>query len=85
MVHPPGETGAFYITKVDKSQRFQLLGVDGITTGPDRQPLKPGDVLEFTLRFEGIEDAMNSFHLIEGDAEPGEGITLWHFYNVVLH
>lgn len=79
-VYPPGHQEAFYIIKSDKSKKFHLLDIKGIPIAPMAAKIKKGEILEFTLTFERIENSMKRFHVIEGEIE-GAGRN-WHFLNV---
>jgi len=82
-VHPPGQREAFYIIQVDGPKKFLLRNVGGIAIHPAATEVKPGDSLDFTLRFERIDDSMRRFHLIEGEA-PDPNMRQWNFLNVDL-
>lgn len=82
-VFPPGHQLAFYIMSTDRSKRFNLVGVEGVAIRPNATRLRAGESLEFSLTFERIDNKMNHFHLIEGEAEHTRG-TPWHFLNVSL-
>ncbi|MBI4748441.1 MAG: hypothetical protein HY774_08115 [Acidobacteria bacterium] len=83
-VYPPGHKEAFYLIKVDNSQKFQLLNIDGVGIRPQWSTIRPQETLNFTLTFERIEDSMRRFHLIEGEIEGDQSTVNCHFLNVEL-
>jgi len=80
---PPGHKEAFYITKIDKTKKFHLLDISGISIWPSKSKIKSGESIEYTLTFERIDDSMKRLHLIEGEIAD-QTSTYWHFLNVKL-
>jgi phage shock protein PspC (stress-responsive transcriptional regulator) len=82
-VSPPGDRRAFFIVSSDFSKVFPLRDIEGIAIQPQHAVVEPGDVLEFTLTFDRIDDSMTHFHLIEGLVDDPD-VTEWVFKDVVL-
>ncbi len=76
--HAPGTESAMYITPQDRSARYELQRIEGITPG-ELTTLEPGDSYEVNLYFEPIDD-ITVFDIIE----PGEVGYTWNFYGVLL-
>lgn len=83
-VAPPGHELACYLQDADSTARYQLLGLEGIAVMPTRTQLAPGDTVEFTLRFERLDDSVRRFHMIEGTVEAPPGLVAWRFLDVPL-
>jgi hypothetical protein len=83
-VAPPGHREAYFIKSTTGKERWDLLDATGIAIKPEYTKSPPGGRIEFVLKFERIPDSMPKFHLIEGDVQPVDGNTTWHFLNVPL-
>lgn len=79
-VEAPDSVGAFYITD-SVGRRYELINVDGIAVGPSANILAPGDMVNFTLAFERLNDTVTEFNVIEaGLGDPN--MNYWRFSGI---
>ncbi|MBM2817283.1 MAG: hypothetical protein HW421_4045 [Ignavibacteria bacterium] len=76
----PGTNGAFYISDIAKTKRYDLIDIEGIKYGTWR--LKGGKEYQCTLIFPPIN--IKRFNLIEGLCATTGDKVAWNFYNVKL-
>ena len=78
----PGTNQAFYLKDTQSDKKYNLLDTENVAITPNRNVINAGECLTFRLIFNKID--ITSFHLIEGEEEPSDYSTPWHFTNVEL-
>jgi hypothetical protein len=81
-VAPPGDAAAIYIAASGTGKKYKLLKVSGVPTLPDSRRLKDGDVVDFVLVFDRIDDDVRKIDIVEGDNK--QLSNTWKFLNVPL-
>ncbi len=75
-LNPPGHKDAYYIKA--NGLKYKLLGTKNISNVDEVTAVMPGNVIEFSAKFQKIPSNISQFDLIEGAS--GE----WNFYGIQL-
>lgn len=84
-IHPSISNKSIFIYSKNLDRRFKWISTDEtIPVFPEKRTMKKWQQLEFHIKFQRIDDDMNTFHIIEGDIEDPSQEHRWNFYNINL-